>query len=99
MVHVYKWKRTNFCGKRWGKVINNQCGMWNVNSINNEFAYKNGAFMDLEGLLNKIKKNWEIHVEGVLLKVFSPHNQLKAFKKLMIILVSIEIETLKNVCR
>ena len=31
--------------------------MWNVNSINNEFAYKNGAFMDLEGLLNKIKKN------------------------------------------
>ena len=73
--------------------------MWNVNSINNEFAYKNGAFMDLEGLLNKIKKNWEIHVEGVLLKVFSPHNQLKAFKKLMIILVSIEFETLKNVCR
>ena len=73
--------------------------MWNVNSINNEFAYKNGAFMDLEGLLNKIKKNWEIHVEGVLLKVFSPSHQLKPFKKLMIILVSIEFETLKNVCR
>ena len=73
--------------------------MWNVNSINNEFAYKNGAFMDLEGLLNKIKKNWEIHVEGVLLKVFFPSHQLKPFKKLMIILVSIEFETLKNVFR
>lgn len=67
--------------------------------INNEFAYTNGAFMDLEGLLNKIKKNWEIHVEEVLLKVFSQNHQLKPYKELMIILVSIEFETLKNVCR